>query len=187
MSGLDMALENAAEVVGCDVTDWLEAAGENTGIGEDYFYVMTTAGGQEVALYINGDQGHWTWQATSPDGTLDAEGELDADDEEETLEEALTRMTDKAAESEGALVLATWTSVWDDGFELDAPCLLTSDLSRVEEIFSVEGVDDDGEELTSLDSEHVTLEDGRRIPVTRDDRGDVVLGTPTAADTVPGP
>jgi len=57
----------------------------------------------------------------------------------------------------------TYISVWDGGTEICSSAKFDTETKLVFDIETVDGVDDDGEEVDILDTECIEFEDGSRL------------------------
>ena len=64
---------------------------------------------------------------------------------------------------EAVSIPVTYVSVWDGGTEIRTSALFNPETKLVHDIETVEGVDEDGEEVEILDREYIELESGEII------------------------
>lgn len=62
----------------------------------------------------------------------------------------------------------TYVSVWDGGFEIETKAKFNRDTMQVFDIESVEGIDDEGDEVEVLEEEYILLPDGTKFYVEED-------------------
>lgn len=62
----------------------------------------------------------------------------------------------------------TYVSVWDGGFEIETKAKFNRDTMQVFDIESVEGIDDEGDEVEILEEEYILLPDGSKFYVEED-------------------
>ncbi len=55
----ESCLRDASNELGCSPQDWEETSGPDSGHGVDYWYVRKDD--SSIIIYINNDQGHFTW------------------------------------------------------------------------------------------------------------------------------
>lgn len=66
------------------------------------------------------------------------------------------------------IIDVTYVSVWDGGFEIETKAKFNRDTMEVFDIESVEGIDDEGDEVEILEEEYILLADGTKFYVEED-------------------
>lgn len=76
---------------------------------------------------------------------------------------------DKGGRREMVQILeVAYVSVWDGGYEIETKAKFNPETKEVFDIESVEGIDDEGDEVQNLEEEYILLPDGTKFYVEED-------------------